>query len=118
MSRIFAALFLPFLLSVPALAKPKVTPCAIKNGRDLARQLNQRPFNDKLKHCALMCGVTLACSAGAARSLGYAKEILDLLGLGQAERADLEANERGIQLARAGRARSTPECIEQCGLYY
>ncbi|MFP5459580.1 MAG: hypothetical protein ACLGG7_12660 [Bacteriovoracia bacterium] len=117
MPYLFVAI-MSLLLTYPAFAKGKITPCAIRNGRSLARELNRLPLNDKHKHCTLTCVVTLECSAGAARSLGLAKEILDLLGLGNADAADLEANERGIQTARSGRARDKRECLEQCGNDY
>ena len=110
-----------FLLGLPAFAQAndqKITPCAIKNGRAMAKELKEKPLLDKIKHCTLTCVVTQQCSQYSARSLGYVKEILDLLGMGQAEWDDLAANELGIQLAISDRARTKLECYEQCQLYF
>jgi len=96
----------------------KITYCAIKNGRSMAKELNEKPLLDKVKRCTLTCVVTQHCSQYSARSLGYLKEILDLMGMGNAEWDDLVANELGIELAVSQRARTKAECYEQCQLYY
>ena len=109
------------LLTLPAFAQAsdeKITPCAIKNGRAMAKELNEKPLLHKIKHCTLTCVVTQQCSQYSARSLGYVKEILDLMGMGNAEWDDLVANELGIQFAITDRARNKLECYEQCQLHY
>lgn len=114
-------LLLIIVLTLPAFAQAsdeKITYCAIKNGRAMAKELNEKPLLDKVKHCTLTCVVTQQCSQYSARSLGYLKEILDLMGMGNAEWDDLAANELGIQLATTERARTKLECYEQCQLYY
>jgi hypothetical protein len=109
------------LFSLPSIAQAqdeKITPCAIKNGRAMAKELNEKPLKDKVKHCTLTCVVTQECSQYSARSLGYIKEILDLMGMGQADWDDISANELGIQLAVTEKAQNKLECYQQCQLNY
>lgn len=73
---------------------------------------------DKLKHCAVTCMLTLRCGASDALQLGVLKEIKDLFGYGNAEWADLEANQTGAYLGTIRRARSDQECITRCKDYY
>jgi len=74
--------------------------------------------NDKLKHCSVTCMLTLKCGAADALELGLLKEIKDLFGEGNAEWADLEANQTGAYQAIIGRARNDRECISRCQDYY
>lgn len=76
-----------------------VTPCALNNGIEMAELVENMPIRDKAKHCSVMCVVTNKCSQYSARALGITKELMDIIGPGNAEVADLEANEFGIQLA-------------------
>jgi hypothetical protein len=111
------SLVLLFSVTV-AQAQEKITPCAWRTAKGLSEELNKTDLSDKIKHCSVTCLVTLQCSRFSARSLGLAKEFADLLGMGQAEIADLAANELGIDLALKGRATSATECRSACSLYY
>lgn len=101
-----------------ASAQEKISPCAWRTARAFSEELNKSELSDKIKHCFVTCLVTIECSRFSARTLGWAKEFADLLGMGQAEIADLAANELGIDLALKGRATSAPECRSACALYY
>ncbi len=74
--------------------------------------------NDKLKHCSVTCMLTLRCGAADALELGLLKELKDLFGEGNAEWADLEANQTGAYQASIGRARTDNQCISRCRDYY
>lgn len=112
-------LFLLFHLFLSySLAAEEITPCALINGLPFAQTVNQLPIKDKAKHCTVMCYVTNKCSQYSARALGLTKELIDLLGPGNAERADLEANEFGIQLALKNPHLNKESCLEHCLYQY
>jgi hypothetical protein len=50
--------------------------------------------------------------------VGLIKEAWDVVGPGQAEWADLHANQQGITLARSRRAVTFGQCLEECKLIY
>jgi hypothetical protein len=102
----------------PLAAEEEITPCALINGLPFAQSVNRLPIKDKAKHCTVMCFVTHKCSQYSARALGLTKELIDLLGPGNAERADLEANEYGIQVALANPEITKEMCLEICTEHY
>lgn len=68
---------------------------------------------DKQKHCRAAALIAARCSVGEAALLGVMKEIRDLLGPGNAEWADLRANQAGIRCARgAGSDEQIGECCD------
>lgn len=50
--------------------------------------------------------------------VGMLKEFKDVLGPGDADGADIEANSTGISLASKRAARTDQQCLDQCDLYY
>jgi len=56
---------------------------------------------DKRAHCLAAGLIALHCSAPEAYIAGYGKELADLVDGGDAEWADIRADERGIRCARS-----------------
>lgn len=104
-------------LSSPAHAEAKFI-CSALVGRDFYRELKPMQISDKTKHCALSCYLGLRCGSLESFHVGVIKEIMDLFGAGQAEWADLRANQQGITLARSRRARNQAQCLSECKLIY
>ena len=92
--------------------------CSALVGRSFYQELKPLPVSDKTKHCALSCFLSLRCGPFESLNVGLLKELLDILGPGQAEMADLQANQQGITLALAGRARSKSQCLRECKTIY
>ncbi len=114
MKKYFIVFIFHSLLSFSLAAEEEITPCALINGLPFAQTINRLPIKDKAKHCTVMCYVTNKCSQYSARALGLTKELIDLLGPGNAERADLEVNEFGIQLALKNPELNKETCLELC----
>jgi hypothetical protein len=112
---ILFSLFLSF--SSPAQAESKFI-CSALMGRSFYQELKPMRVSDKTKHCALSCYLALRCGSLESFHVGVIKEIMDLFGAGQAEWADLRANQQGITLARARRAKNQTQCLNECKLIY
>lgn len=74
--------------------------------------------NDKNRHCTVSCMLGLRCNLNEVMLVGILKEIKDVFGPGNAERADLIADKYGIDLVKYKRATSDSECLEQCDQQY
>jgi len=57
-------------------------------------------FDDASLHCVASGLIALRCSATESMVAGYGKELQDLLGRGNAEWRDLQADRRGRECAR------------------
>lgn len=88
--------------------------CSALVGRSFYQELKPLAVTDKTKHCSLSCYLALRCGALESFNVGLVKEILDLLGAGNPEVADLRANQQGITFALSGRARSRTQCLREC----
>ena len=71
---------------------------------------------DKLKHCTLSCLVARKCPDAEIELVGLIKELVDLIGPGDADRADMEANRRGIQLSK--QTQKEEDCLRFCSQVY
>lgn len=71
---------------------------------------------DKLKHCTLSCLVARKCPDAEIELVGLIKELIDLIGPGDSDRADMEANRKGIQLAK--KAEKEEDCLRFCSQIY
>jgi uncharacterized protein RhaS with RHS repeats len=69
-----------------------------------------RGTNDKYKHCVIACKISQTCGDNAARLASIGKEIIDLFGPGNAEIADLVADQRGIDCAQKIRSGKKDGC--------
>jgi len=89
--------------------------CAISNVSEAKRWVeNQANTYDKFKHCSVSCFLTLRCNATEVWMVGALKEFKDLFDDGNAEMADLHADEYGISLVTKGKATYDAECVSQC----
>ena len=73
---------------------------------------------DKNRHCTVSCMLGLRCNLNEVMLVGILKEIKDVFGPGNAERADLIADKYGIDLVKYKRASIDSECLEQCDQQY
>lgn len=92
--------------------------CTVRNAKVVIPKAEKHSSYDKNRHCTVSCMLSLRCRNAEVLLAGAAKEIKDLFGPGNAERADMVANKYGVDLVRFGRARSNQECLDQCDLRY
>jgi hypothetical protein len=116
MKMLLSLLFLLLMLSSNSHAKSTALCSYIYSSKVIEKV--EKFQNDKLKHCSVTCMLTLRCGPIDALELGMLKEMKDLFGDGNAEWADLEANQTGAYQASIGRARTDKECISRCRDYY
>ncbi len=111
-------LFICFSTSLGAQTNPKVLLCTYKNAKVVVAIAKAHSHYDKNLHCSVSCMLTLRCNSGEVLLAGLFKELKDLLGYGNAEVKDLEADFFGVDLVRSKRATTDQECLEQCDLQY
>lgn len=92
--------------------------CSIKHSKAVIAVAEKHSNFDKNRHCSVSCMLGLRCRLDEVMLIGILKEIKDVFGPGNAERADLIADKFGIDLVKHDRARSDNECLEQCDLQY
>lgn len=88
--------------------------CSAFYVKELAAKVNTPDANDKFKHCSVSCMLTLRCGSIDAYSAGLLKELLDMMGMGNPESADIRANLAGISFAKNKEAKSDDECMGLC----
>jgi hypothetical protein len=71
---------------------------------------------DKLKHCTLSCLVARKCPDAEIELVGLIKELVDLIGPGDSDRADMVANRKGISLAKT--TQKEGDCLRFCSQLY
>lgn len=72
--------------------------------------------SDRRKHCLAAGAIAIRCGGGSAWVAGYAKEISDAFGPGDASTADLAANAAGRECAqRSADERELPGCCAAAG---
>lgn len=121
--KILMILSLVSVLAVPSKSSafiPNVLPtmqtaCAYVHANRLKKSL-PRASSDKYKHCSLSCHLSLLCGTTGTATIGIIKELVDVIGPGNAEWNDLRANFRGMSLSR--RVSGPSGCYRGCGLYY
>lgn len=92
--------------------------CSVNEGRYWYPRLKAMPITDKAMHCTLSCHLAIRCTSFESWSFGRFKELMDVLGPGNAEWGDLAANDDGLQLAKTKRAINIRECLRECrGIY-
>jgi hypothetical protein len=111
----FLALMFMFMSLAHANSHDKNLLCSYRNIPQAQVWVDeQRNTYDKFKHCAVSCYLTLRCSAIQVRAVGVLKEFRDLLGYGNAEIADIEADFYGVKLAKKKIARHDEDCSRIC----
>ena len=76
------------------------------------KKISKLPGSDKLKHCTISCQIARRCGSLEAYTIGYLKELADLLGMGTPDSEDIKANKRGIILAK--KTHDKEECLLFC----
>lgn len=71
---------------------------------------------DKVKHCSFSCILAIKCGKVESYTVGYIKEFADLLGMGDPDWQDIEANKRGIRLSKS--LRNFKQCLPKCQELY
>lgn len=92
--------------------------CSAYYVKDIAAKVEAPGSRDKYKHCSVSCMLALRCGSLDPYSAGLLKEVLDMLGMGHPEMADVRANVAGIKLARTKAATTDDECMLECGKIY
>lgn len=92
--------------------------CSAFYVKPLVAKVNAPNARDKFKHCSVSCMLTLRCGTLDAYSAGLLKELLDMMGMGNPETADIRANKAGISFAKNREATNDEECMELCGGLY
>lgn len=92
--------------------------CSAYYVKDIAAKVEAPGYKDKYKHCSVSCMLTLRCGTLDPYSAGLLKEVLDMLGMGNPEMADIRANIAGIKLAKNKIATTDDECMLECGKLY
>ena len=115
MKKIISALI--FTISTQSMAGVEFF-CSLKYLKPVVAVAKSHSTYDKNLHCAVSCMLTLRCNSKEVLLVGYLKEFKDLLGPGNAERADIEADKYGISLVKHKRAMEDKECQTQCDLRY
>ena len=103
---------------VHAGSRPDKLICSLKNSKAVIAIAERHSTLDKNRHCTVSCMLSLRCNSNEVMIVGILKEIKDVFGPGNAERADLIADKYGIDLVRHDRARTDSECLDQCDLRY
>lgn len=92
--------------------------CSVKEGRLWYPRLKSMPISDKAMHCTLSCHLAIRCSAIESWSFGRFKEFWDIFGEGNAEWADLRADDKGLEIARRGKVKKIGDCLRECRKLY
>nr|BDT29432.1 hypothetical protein BHI3_28980 [Bacteriovorax sp. HI3] len=92
--------------------------CSAFYVKPLVAKVNAPNARDKFKHCSVSCMLTLRCGTLDAYSAGLLKELLDMMGMGNPETADIRANVAGITFAKNKEATNDEECMSLCGKLY
>ena len=98
-------------LSNPVTAEdqgPFCTSYYVLKWKDQVEQLNT---SDKAKHCSLSCLVARRCDNNDILVFGLIKEMVDLIGPGNSEWEDMEANRQGVLYAHQSHRRCLFLCI-------
>jgi hypothetical protein len=115
-ARIIALLVLSFIGMAQA-AEEEIL-CSMLNLRTVSRQARLNSTYDKNIHCAVSCMLSLRCPYTEVAQAGVLKEIGDLLGLGDPDLEDIQANLYGIGLVYRREARFDRECLSGCNQRY
>lgn len=95
-------------------AEEKALACSMVWYSKVKKKVEARGSYDKFKHCAVSCLLALRCNPKEVLNVGILKEGLDLLGYGNAEMKDLEADIKGINFVTGKTAKTDEQCLKQC----
>ncbi|ATH08472.1 hypothetical protein BIY24_11080 [Halobacteriovorax marinus] len=112
MKILFISLFILFGTSIQAKDKFLCSALTLYKYRSLVPKTEF----DKVKHCTYSCIMAKKCGALESWSVGIAKEIADLLGMGTPDLEDIAANKLGIRLSK--KIDHINECLPSCRELY
>ena len=108
-SKLYVFVFV-ILLSFQAQASEEKLFCATYYAFYYKDEIQKLP-TDKAMHCTMSCYLAVKCPREEALIVGYLKEFWDILGPGDADWNDIEANKVGIKYAKKN---SKWYCKSQC----
>lgn len=103
-------LFILLFFSLQLHASEEKLFCATYYAFQYKTEIEKLP-NDKTMHCTMSCYLAVKCPRSEAYLIGYLKEFWDIIGPGDADWNDIEANEAGIRFASK---RSKTYCKKAC----
>lgn len=106
-------LFMLFISSFQAHAESMLI-CSTLHYSEVKKKVETEGSYDKFKHCAVSCLLSLRCSPVEVMQLGVLKELGDILGPGNAEWEDLEADANGVKLVTSKKAKTDKQCFQGC----
>ena len=118
MKALFLLLSILFSFSLKANDSAELMVCPLLYYSSVKKMVEENGSFDKYKHCAVSCALTLRCPATDVLELGLLKELVDVVGPGNAELNDLKADYEGVALASTSRAKTDRECINKCHKIY
>lgn len=110
-------LILSLLFSFSAQAEKKAI-CSLYYAKEVRKIVESSGHFDKFKHCGVSCLLTLRCPSVDVLQIGIFKELADIVGPGNAEWLDLEADYKGVRLVTSKKAKNDQECLSQCHQIY
>ena len=115
-----AKLILLFIFLIPTslLAKESFVICPILYLSSVKKLVEANGQYDKFKHCSVSCILTLKCPAVDVLEIGIIKELVDVIGPGNAELADLKADYQGVKLATSNKSTTDHSCMNSCHKIY
>lgn len=96
--------------------KQSIPLCSLLYAQSVKAKLTKNG-NDKYKHCAVSCMLSNRCGGFDSYQLGVLKEVWDLIGPGNAEMKDLEADLIGVRMSMHKMAINDKECNQKCFEY-
>lgn len=98
--------------------EPAVPICSLYYLNSVKKTVMANGEHDKFKHCAVSCMLALRCPAADVLEIGILKELADIIGPGNAEMKDLEADYTGVYLVVDKKVKDDKSCIKQCHKIY
>lgn len=92
--------------------------CAYKWAKKVLPEVENEPFGDKFKHCAVSCMIGLHCTQIQTLNIGVMKEIWDIFTPGDSDLADLRADIIGIKLSGQKDVEDHADCIWECDKHF
>lgn len=111
---LFISILLGIQLSNTARAEEKLI-CSVYYAVKYEAEV-RKLHNDKQMHCSMSCMIARKCGKLESTAIGYIKELVDHFTDGTPDRADIEANKKGIRYAK--KASSNLACKRYCQSIY
>jgi hypothetical protein len=113
LSIFLVGVFLVLELSSSAHAAPMAA-CSSIFVKRVTRKAEEVSRYDKFLHCSVSCMLSLRCPVPDVVAAGVLKEVRDLLGYGEPDLKDIQANLKGIREVLNGNASTDQQCLDRC----